>query len=90
METLHWVALALAVAGIVLVVVGIQQQLAARPAEDIVGGFGGPAGSSDVGTPDGFGAQSPTAHYPVGRTWRLTGLGLVVLALVLVVIAALD
>lgn len=90
METLHWIALALAVVGIVLVAVGIQQQRAARPAEEIVGGFGGPAGTSDVGTPEGFAAPSPTAHYPVGRTWRLTGLGLVLLALVLVVIASLD
>ena len=90
MQTLHWFALALAVVGVALVIVGVLQQRAARPSGDIVGGFGGPAGSSDVGTPDGFGAQSPTAHYPVGRTWRLTGLGLVLVALVLVVVASVS
>ena len=86
MQPLHWLAIALAVLGVALVVVGILQQRAAV----IVGGFGGPAGSSDVGSTSGFGAQSPTAHYPVGRTWRLAGLGLVLVALVLVIVASLT
>ena len=90
METLHWIALALAVVGVALVIVGIQQQRAARPSREIVSGFGGPAGSSDVGAPEGFGVPSPTAHYPVGRTWRLAGLGLVLVALVLTVVASLT
>ena len=90
METLHWAALAAAVLGVALVVIGILQQRAARPSGEVVGGFGGPAGSSDIGSPDGFEAPSPTAHYPVGRTWRLAGLALVLLALVLVVVAALG
>ena len=54
------------------------------------GGFGGPAGTSDVGTPEGFDVPSPTAHYPVGRAWRLGGLGMVLVALVLVVVASLS
>ena len=90
METLHWIALALAVVGVALVIVGVQQQSAARPSREVVGGFGGPAGSSDVGTAEGFGMQSPTAHYPVGRTARLAGLGLVLVALVLVIVASLS
>lgn len=90
MQPLHWLAIALAVLGVALVVVGVLQQRAARPSDEIVGGFGGPAGSSDVGTTSGFGAQSPTAHYPVGRTWRLAGLGLVLVALVLVIVASLT
>lgn len=90
METLHWVALVLAMVGVGLVVVGVRQQRAARPSDEVLGGFGGPAGSSDVGSAEGFGVPSPTVHYPVGRTWRLAGLGLVLVALGLVVIAALS
>ena len=90
MQALHWVAVVLAVVGIALVVAGVLRQRAARPSDEIVGGFGGPAGTSDLGTPEGFDAPSPTAHYPVGRTLRLAGLALVLVALVVVVIASLT
>ncbi|KAB7743542.1 hypothetical protein GA707_13085 [Nostocoides sp. F2B08] len=90
MQPLHWLAIALAVVGVAFVVVGILQQRAARPSEEIVRGFGGPAGTSDVGGADGFDAQSPSAHYPVGRTSRLTGFGLVLVALILVMVASLT
>lgn len=81
METLHWAALVLAVLGVILIVVGIRQQRAAAPSDEVVAGFGGPAGSSDVGTAEGFEAPAPHEHYPVGRTWRLLGLALVLVAL---------
>ncbi|MBC7309679.1 MAG: hypothetical protein GXY39_07935 [Actinomycetales bacterium] len=85
MQTLHWVALVLALVGGALIVVGIQQQRASAPSNDIVGGFGGPAGSSDVGLPEGYEAPDPHAHFAVGRTARLAGLVLVLVALGLLV-----
>lgn len=84
MQTLHWVALVLAVIGVALIVAGVLQQRAARPSEDLVGGFAGPPGSSDVGAAEGFAAPDPHDHYPVGRLWRLSGLALVLIALGLV------
>lgn len=81
METLHWTALVIAILGAILIIVGVRQQRAAAPSGELVGGFGGPAGSSDVGTAEGFATPAPHDHYPVGRTWRLLGLALVLLAL---------
>lgn len=84
MQTLHWVALILGLAGVALIIMGIFQQRAAATNPELVGGFGGPPGTSDVGVRDGFPEPDPHAHFPVGRTARLVGLGLVVVALALV------
>lgn len=85
MQTLHWVALILGLAGVALIIIGLRQQRAAAANRELVGGFGGPPGTSDVGVRDGFPEPDPRAHYPVGRTARLVGLGLLIVALALVV-----
>lgn len=90
MQTLHWVALLSGLAGVALIIVGIMQQRAAAPGGEIVSGFGGPPGSSDVGTHESFETPDPHAHFTVGRTARLLGLALVVLALTLVVYSWLS
>ncbi|NLJ52892.1 MAG: hypothetical protein GX344_01985 [Intrasporangiaceae bacterium] len=87
MQTLHWIALLLGLGGVALVVIGMLKQRAAAPSDEIVGGFGGPPGSSDIGTDDGYTAPEPHAHFPVGRTERLLGLILILVALALVVYA---
>ena len=40
---------------------------------EIRGGFGGPAGSSDVGTHPGFETPGPTDHWKVGAPLRIAG-----------------
>jgi len=90
MQTLHWVALILGLGGAALIVIGLLQQRRAAQNPELVGGFGGPPGSSDVGTADGFEAPDPHAHFPVGRTARLAGLVFVLIALALVVYSWLS
>lgn len=90
MQTLHWIALILGLGGVALVLIGILQQRAAGGNDEIVAGFGGPPGSSDVGTNPRFEAPDPRAHYPVGRTARLVGLILILVALALVVYSWLS
>lgn len=90
MQTLHWVALVAGLAGVALIIVGIMQQRAAAPSDEIVSGFGGPPGSSDVGTHENFETADPHAHFTVGRTARLVGLALILLALALVVYSWLS
>lgn len=90
MQTLHWVALLVGLIGVALIIVGVMQQRDAARNPEIVAGFGGPPGSSDVGTHDGFAAPDPHAHFTVGRTARLAGLALLVLALGLVVFSWLS
>lgn len=85
MQTLHWVALLLGLAGVALIIIGVLQQRAAAASPDLVGGFGGPPGSSDIGTRDGFVGTDPHAHFPRGRTARLIGLALILVALALVI-----
>ncbi|MDO5503032.1 MAG: hypothetical protein Q4G67_07650 [Actinomycetia bacterium] len=85
MSTLHWVALGSGLLGVALIVVGMMQQRAAARSPEIVAGFGGPPGSSDIGTKDGYAAPDPHAHFVVGRLWRILGLALVLVALALVI-----
>lgn len=87
MQTLHWVALILGIGGVALIVIGMAKQRAAAPSDEIVAGFGGPPGSSDVGTEGGYEAPDPHAHFAVGRTERLIGLILILAALALLVYA---
>lgn len=70
-----WLVVVLAVLGVVLLVVGFVQLREARPAAEIRGGFGGPAGSSDVGTHPGFDAPGPHEHWKVGAPLRIAGFG---------------
>ncbi|KGN33007.1 hypothetical protein N802_15625 [Knoellia sinensis KCTC 19936] len=68
-----WVVIVLAVLGVLLLVVGFLQMRSARPTAEIKGGFGGPAGSSDVGGTAGFNAPDPRAHWKVGAPLRIAG-----------------
>ena len=78
-----WVVVVLAVLGVLLLVVGFVQMRGARPTPGIKGGFGGPAGSSDVGSHPGFEAPGPRDHWKVGAPLRIAGFVAVVLAGVL-------
>jgi len=78
-----WVVVVLAVLGVVLLAVGFAQLRGARPAPGIRGGFGGPAGSSDVGAHPGFEAPSPTEHWKVGAPLRIAGFAALATAAVL-------
>ena len=60
-------------AGVVLLGVGFVLMRRARSATEIRGGFGGPAGSSDVGGHPGFEAPGPTDHWKVGAPLRIAG-----------------
>jgi len=68
-----WLVVVLAVLGVVLLAVGFVQLRGARPTADIKGGFGGPAGSSDVGGGPGFDAPGPRDHWKVGSSLRIAG-----------------
>lgn len=68
-----WLVVVLAVLGVVLLVVGFAQMRSARPEPGIRGGFGGPAGSSDVGAHPGFEAPDPHEHWKVGAPLRIAG-----------------
>lgn len=81
-----WLVIVLAVLGALLLVVGFLQMRAARPEPGIVGGFGGPPGSSDVGGQPGFEAPDPRAHWKVGAPLRIAGFVAVSAAIVLAVV----
>lgn len=68
-----WVVVVLAVLGVALLVVGFLMMRGARPTADLKGGFGGPAGSSDVGAHPGFDAPGPRDHWKVGAPLRIAG-----------------
>ncbi|WP_147062045.1 hypothetical protein [Knoellia locipacati] len=78
-----WVVLVVAVLGVVLLAVGFVQMRAARPTPGIKGGFGGPAGSSDVGSHPGFEAPGPREHWKVGAPLRIAGFAALATAAVL-------
>ncbi|MFC7486393.1 hypothetical protein ACOCJ7_14200 [Knoellia sp. CPCC 206453] len=68
-----WLVVVLAVLGVILLTVGFVQMRGARPTAEIKGGFGGPAGSSDVGSHPGFNAPGPRDHWKVGAPIRIAG-----------------
>lgn len=68
-----WLVVVLAVAGVVLLGVGFLLMHRARPTTEIRGGFGGPAGSSDIGGSPGFDAPGPAEHWKVGAPLRIAG-----------------
>lgn len=68
-----WLVVVLAVLGVLLLVVGFMQLRGARPTAEIKGGFGGPAGSSDVGAHPGFDAPGPRDHWKTGASLRIAG-----------------
>ena len=78
-----WLVVVLAVAGVALLVVGFALMRRARPTTGIRGGFGGPAGSSDVGGHPGFEAPGPTDHWKVGAPLRIAGFACLASAAVL-------
>lgn len=78
-----WLVVVLAVVGALLLIVGFLQMRAARPDDSIKGGFGGPAGSSDVGGQPGFTAPDPHAHWKVGAPVRIAGFVALCLAAVI-------
>lgn len=78
-----WLVVVLAVAGVVLLGVGFALMRRARPTAEIRGGFGGPAGSSDVGGHPGFEAPGPTDHWKVGAPLRIAGFACLATAAVL-------
>lgn len=84
----------LLVAGLMLLLGALQvgwgasrRRSAAAQGSERLGGFGGPPGTSDIGTADGFGVTEPGTDQ-LGETLRLTGLTLVGIA-VAVAVAAL-
>ena len=84
-----WLVVVLAVLGVLLLAVGFVQMRGARPTAEIKGGFGGPAGSSDVGTHPGFDAPGPREHWKVGAPLRIAGLACVAAAATVGVILAI-
>ncbi|MDT0213300.1 hypothetical protein Q9R29_05340 [Rothia sp. ARF10] len=78
-----WVVVVLVVLGVVLLAVGFVQMRGARPAPGVRGGFGGPAGSSDIGGHPGFEAPGPTDHWKVGAPLRIAGVAALTMAAVL-------
>ncbi|WP_353951087.1 hypothetical protein V6K52_15790 [Knoellia sp. S7-12] len=68
-----WLVVVLAVLGVLLLGVGFVLMRRARPTAEIKGGFGGPAGSSDVGGHTGFNAPGPRDHWKVGAPLRIAG-----------------
>lgn len=68
-----WLVVVLAVLGVLLLAVSFVQMRGAKPGADIKGGFGGPAGSSDVGAHPGFNAPGPRDHWKVGAQLRIAG-----------------
>ena len=78
-----WVVVVLAVLGVALLAMGFVQMRDARPTPGIRGGFGGPAGSADVGTHPGFEAPGPTDHWKVGAPLRIAGFAALATAAVL-------
>ena len=84
-----WLVVVLAVLGVLLLAVGFVQMRSARPTVDIRGGFGGPAGSSDVGTHPGFDAPGPREHWTVGAPLRIAGFACVAAAATVGVVLAI-
>lgn len=84
-----WLVVVLALLGLLLLVVGLVRVRAARPEPGLRGGFGGPAGSSDVGTHPGFEAPGPHDHWKEGAAMRIAGLVAMAAAAVLAVVLAL-
>lgn len=78
-----WVVVVLAVLGVVLLAVGFVQMRNARPERGIRGGFGGPAGSSDVGSHPGFETPDPRDHWKVGAPLRIAGFAALATAAIL-------
>lgn len=68
-----WLVVVLAVLGVILLTIGFVLMRGARPTAEIKGGFGGPAGSSDVGSHPGFNAPGPRDHWKVGAPLRIAG-----------------
>ncbi|EAP97241.1 hypothetical protein JNB_17263 [Janibacter sp. HTCC2649] len=68
-----WLVVVLTVLGVILLAVGFLQLRGARPTAEIKSGFGGPAGSSDVGSHPGFNAPGPRDHWKVGAPLRIAG-----------------
>lgn len=75
-----WLVVVLAVVGVLLLVVGFLQMRGAKPAPGIKGGFGGPPGSSDVGSHPGFEAPGPRDHWKVGAPLRIAGFAAILTA----------
>ena len=80
-----WLVVVLAVLGAGLLAVGFLLMRRARPTAEIRGGFGGPAGSSDVGTSPGFEAPGPREHWKVGAPLRIAGFASLLTAAVIAV-----
>ena len=78
-----WLVIVLAAVGALLLGVGVAQMRSARPTPAIKGGFGGPAGSSDVGAHPGFDAPDRRAHWKVGAPLRIAGFACLLSAAVL-------
>lgn len=78
-----WLVVVLAVLGVLLLAVGFLQMRGARPTAEIKGGFGGPAGSSDVGGHPGFNAPGPRDHWKVGAPLRIAGFAALLTAAVI-------
>ncbi|KGN40196.1 hypothetical protein [Knoellia aerolata] len=78
-----WIVVVLAVAGAVLLGVGFVLMRRARPTAEIRGGFGGPAGSSDVGHHPSFDPPGPADHWKVGAPLRIAGFACLATAAVL-------
>lgn len=85
-----WLVVVLAVLGVLLLAVGFVLMRRARPTAEIKGGFGGPAGSSDVGDHTGFDAPGPRAHWKVGAPLRIAGFACLVVAAVVGLILTIN
>ena len=81
-----WLVVVLAVLGVILLALGFLQMRGARPTAEIRGGFGGPPGSSDVGSHAGFDAPGPRDHWKVGAPVRIAGLACLAAAVTLGII----
>jgi len=84
-----WLVVVLAVIGALLLAAGFVLMRRARPTAEIKGGFGGPAGSSDVGSHPGFDAPGPRDHWKVGAPLRIAGFACLVVSAVVGLILTL-
>lgn len=89
MDVALWIGVLVLVVGFGFWLWGRRQQAAARAQLGQRGGFGGPPGTTDIGTEIGFGVDGPGPDPNAGRTTILVGQVLTGLGVVLAVVALL-